>query len=63
MGRYDSELERSKQMLAEAEADYADRAARVDLPRGVREFVLEEAQRRVEEAKEMVEAFTWANNN
>lgn len=61
MGRYDAQIEKSKQMLADAEADYAKRAARTDLPRSTREFVLAEAQRRIDEAKGMIETFTKAN--
>ncbi|WP_454138581.1 hypothetical protein [Microbacterium paulum] len=61
MGRYDAQIEKSKQMLADAEADYAERAARTDLPRSTREFVLAEAQRRIDEAKGMIETFTEAN--
>lgn len=62
MGRYDAQIEKSKQMLADAEADYAARAARPDLPRSTREFVLGEAQRRIDEAKGMIETFTRAND-
>lgn len=62
MGRYNAQIEHSKQMLAKAEADYADRAGRVDLPRSVREFVLDEAQGRIDEAKSMIETFTQAND-
>lgn len=61
MGRYDAQIEKSKQMLADAEADYAKRAARTDLPRSTREFVLAEAQRRIDEARGMIETFTEAN--
>ncbi len=62
MGRYDAEIERSKQMLAKAEADYATRAGQADLSRSVREFVLSEAQSRIDEAKEMIATFTQAND-
>lgn len=62
MGRYDSQIEHSKQMLATAEADYASAAARADFPRSVREFVLAEAQGRIDEAKSMIETFTQAND-
>ncbi len=61
MGRYDAQIEKSTQMLADAEADYAEREARADLPRSTREFALAEAQRRIDEAKGMIETFTAAN--
>lgn len=62
MGRYDSQIEHSRGMLAKAEADYAQRAANADLPRSTREFVLAEAQRRIDEAKSMIQTFTDAND-
>lgn len=62
MGRYDSQIEHSRSMLAEAETDYAERAGRSDLPRSTREFVLEEAQRRIDEARSMIDTFTQNND-
>jgi hypothetical protein len=62
VGRYDLQIEHSQRMLAEAEADYTERAGRLDLPRSTREFVLEEAQRRIDEARSMIDTFTQSND-
>ncbi len=50
-------------MLAKAEADYAERAALPDTSPAVREFLLAEAQGRIDEAKHQIETFTWANDH
>ncbi|KDN21865.1 hypothetical protein [Amycolatopsis rifamycinica] len=63
MGKYDKQIERSKQMLAEAQKKYDEAVIKLaDASPGVRETVLGTYGRQIEEAKSMIATFEGAND-
>lgn len=61
MGKYDEQVARAQQSLADAEAEYSAAVERMaDAAPGVRDFVLGNIQSRIDEAKWMIETFSSA---
>ncbi len=63
LGQYDQQIERSKQMLAEAKANYDDAVVKMaDASPVVRETVLETYRSRMAEAEQMIVVFESENH-
>ncbi|MDR6507752.1 hypothetical protein [Arthrobacter oryzae] len=62
MGRYDQNIANAKEMLAEAEEKYSNAVVSMANAGSVpRQFVLDNYQRNIDEAKQMIETFEEAN--
>lgn len=63
MGKYDAQIERSKEMLAEAQKNYDEAVIKMaDAAPSVRETVLGTYSQHIEEAKSMIATFEGAND-
>ena len=63
MGQYDQQIERSRQMLAEAKANYDEAVVKMaDAAPVVRETVLGTYRARMAEAEQMIAVFEAENN-
>lgn len=62
MGKYDENIAQAKTMLAEAEEKYSSAViSMAGSPSVPRQFVLDNYQREIEEAKQMIATFEEAN--
>ncbi|MBN9155562.1 MAG: hypothetical protein J0J05_16395 [Microbacterium sp.] len=62
MGQYDEQIANATKRLTETEAEYTSASlSMADAAPHVRDFVLSEIQRRIDESKWMIQTFTEAN--
>jgi len=64
MGQYDSNIAHAEKMLEEAEQKYHEAViSMADAAQGLREHVLSFYKSEIDEAKQMIETFKYANDN